>query len=349
MKKGCYIGISGDAARKTKEMYAGVGDIARKVKKGYIGVDDTARLFYENEAAELLFPPDAPTNVRAAAGNGRATVTFAAPANDGGSAIIRYTVVSTPDNISVIGAQSPIVVTGLRNGVSYTFRVFATNAVGDGPLSAASNAVTPAAPSGREERTASGNFIVPEGVTSLRVTLVGGGGGGANSGLRTSPTVHHGGGGGGSGGFNHFTLGVTPGEVFNFTVGSRGGGGLSMGANGTNGTATTFGNSRTGNRSANGGEGGFSGRHQLRPGQGGAGGAPGGAAGRMSQPGLQNSRGGAGGDSQHDRFGGGGGGGSLGQPGGLGGRGGGSNGAQGAVTGSGNGGAGNGGCVIIEW
>ncbi|TCZ68103.1 fibronectin type III domain-containing protein, partial [Paenibacillus albiflavus] len=40
--------------------------------------------------------PSAPTNVKATAGNGRATVSFDAPASDGGSAITGYTVTSSP-------------------------------------------------------------------------------------------------------------------------------------------------------------------------------------------------------------------------------------------------------------
>jgi len=44
------------------------------------------------------------------------------------------------------GATSPITVTGLTNGTSYTFTVQAQNAIGFGTLSAASNSVTPAGP-----------------------------------------------------------------------------------------------------------------------------------------------------------------------------------------------------------
>lgn len=72
-----------------------------------------------------------------------ASVSFTAPASNGGSAITGYTVTSTPGNITATGATSPIVVTGLTNGTSYTFTVHATNAVGNGPESVASNAVTP--------------------------------------------------------------------------------------------------------------------------------------------------------------------------------------------------------------
>ena len=91
-----------------------------------------------------LGTPDAPAISSVVAGNGTATITFAPPANTGGAPITSYTVTSSPDGITSSGASSPIVVTGLTNGVRYVFTVTATNAVGTGPASAASSAgVTP--------------------------------------------------------------------------------------------------------------------------------------------------------------------------------------------------------------
>ena len=87
--------------------------------------------------------PGAPTAVGATAGNGSATVTFATPTTNGGSAILSYTVTASPGGASASGAGSPIVVAGLANGTTYTFTVTASNAVGPGPASTPSNAVTP--------------------------------------------------------------------------------------------------------------------------------------------------------------------------------------------------------------
>ena len=96
----------------------------------------------------------------ATAGNGSATVTWTAPAN-GGSPITSYTV--TPsigaarrrDHRSPVAARPrPANVTGLTNGTAYTFTVTATNAIGTGPASAPSNAVTPSAPTARRRRPA---------------------------------------------------------------------------------------------------------------------------------------------------------------------------------------------------
>jgi hypothetical protein len=88
--------------------------------------------------------PDAPTIGTATGGNASASVTFTAPADVGGGAITGYSVVSTPSGIIGTGASSPVTVSGLSNGTPYTFKVFATNAYGPSPLSAASNSVTPA-------------------------------------------------------------------------------------------------------------------------------------------------------------------------------------------------------------
>lgn len=87
--------------------------------------------------------PGAPTIGTATAGNAQATVTFTAPASDGGSPITGYRVTSTPGGITATGAASPITVTGLTNGTAYTFTVAAQNAIGFSAESSASNSVTP--------------------------------------------------------------------------------------------------------------------------------------------------------------------------------------------------------------
>jgi hypothetical protein len=93
-------------------------------------------------------PPGAPTIGTATAGDTQATVTFTAPASMGGAAIIAsgYTVTANPGGANATGSSSPITVTGLTNGVSYTFTVTATNSAGEGNPSAASNSIIPAAP-----------------------------------------------------------------------------------------------------------------------------------------------------------------------------------------------------------
>lgn len=91
--------------------------------------------------------PGVPTNVIVTAGNTTATVSFTAPVSDGGSAITGYTVYSSPVGGTDSNAGSTSLshtVTGLINGVSYTFYVVATNEIGSGANSTNSNSVVPA-------------------------------------------------------------------------------------------------------------------------------------------------------------------------------------------------------------
>jgi hypothetical protein len=93
--------------------------------------------------------PDAPTAASATAGDQSASITFAAPFDEG-SAITGYTVTATDTTTPANGGQtatgstSPITLTGLTNGDTYTFTVQAINGVGLGNPSAPSPAVTPA-------------------------------------------------------------------------------------------------------------------------------------------------------------------------------------------------------------
>ncbi|MGG4142554.1 fibronectin type III domain-containing protein [Paenibacillus algorifonticola] len=85
----------------------------------------------------------APTNITAVAGDGQATVTFTAPADNGGSLVTGYQVTVTPGNATVTGTTSPITITGLTNGTSYTFTVRAINAAGESEPSTVSDTITP--------------------------------------------------------------------------------------------------------------------------------------------------------------------------------------------------------------
>lgn len=87
--------------------------------------------------------PGAPVNVSVVAGNKQATVKFAKPASNGGSAITGYS--ATCGSKTATGTGSPIVVTGLANGVKVNCTAKAKNAVGTGPASSPPVPVTPKA------------------------------------------------------------------------------------------------------------------------------------------------------------------------------------------------------------
>jgi hypothetical protein len=89
--------------------------------------------------------PGTPIIGTATAGELQATVTFTAPSYLGKpNSSLTYTVVSSPGSISNTGSGSPIVVTGLSSGTSYTFTVKLNNTILDSDFSEASNSVSPA-------------------------------------------------------------------------------------------------------------------------------------------------------------------------------------------------------------
>lgn len=100
--------------------------------------------FTASSAFAAATKPGAPTNVVATAGiytaGDTSSVSFTPPANNGGATITSYTVSCNPACTPVSGVASPIKVTGLASATPYTYTVTATNSVGTGPASAASNA-----------------------------------------------------------------------------------------------------------------------------------------------------------------------------------------------------------------
>jgi hypothetical protein len=91
--------------------------------------------------------PGAPVLGTVVAQDGSATVEFTAPSADGGSPITGYVVTATPlgGGVPVVGrgTASPITLTGLSNGTTYTATVAAVSAAGTGPASDPSDEFMP--------------------------------------------------------------------------------------------------------------------------------------------------------------------------------------------------------------
>src|SRR5262249_20200853 len=104
--------------------------------------------------------PSAPRKALAGPQNGRALLSWAAPARRGSSAITAYAVRPYKN-----GAAMPVIVfrskhthqtvTGLANGASYAFAIAARKAAGQGPFSSKSQPVVVGAPSRPKKPVAS--------------------------------------------------------------------------------------------------------------------------------------------------------------------------------------------------
>ena len=107
--------------------------MAKNFKGGFIGGFDQLRA------------PDAPT-ISVTAGSEELSVAFTNPSNTGGGDISSYTATAIASGVSTgaTSASSPVTITGLTNGTSYSVTGLANNAFGSSPYSASSSA-TPAA------------------------------------------------------------------------------------------------------------------------------------------------------------------------------------------------------------
>jgi len=164
--------------------------------------------------------PGTPSGVVAVAGDKQATIAFVPPGNASADTTYRVaaTDLTTPANggQTSSGSTSPVKVSGLTDGDSYTFTVQATNAVGVGPASASSNQVIPESVPG----TPTG-VVAVAGDQQATIAFVPAGNASAGTMYRVAATDHTTPASGGQSAIGNspvIVIGLTDGDTYTFAV-----------------------------------------------------------------------------------------------------------------------------------
>jgi len=236
--------------------------------------------------------PAAPQNLTVTdAYNGAATISYTAPVHNGGVKITSYTLTVSPSISSspITTTDNPISVTGLTNGVSYTFSLVATNPIGSGPAAVTAGQtilfVTALATGGTVETYGSYNIHTFTGTDTFTFTTL-------DSSVASTITVDYvvvaggGSGGRGGGGAGGYLTGTLSGWKINTPYTIAVGAGAGNHTNGAN--STISGSGITTKNAIGGGRGGWTsaGAWAFSGGSGGGGGetySSGGGSGTTGQ------------------------------------------------------------------
>lgn len=159
--KALSMTITNPSIKRGQNVYALLGNSVTPLGTASQDGSVTFEITDDPEIVIANVKPGAPSAVAAVAGDSRATVSWTAPASDGGAAISGYTVTASNGGGSCTTSTTTCEITGLTNGTGYTFTVTATNSVGTSAASSASSSVSPAAAVSNGGGSASGGATPP--------------------------------------------------------------------------------------------------------------------------------------------------------------------------------------------
>lgn len=138
--------ITNASIKRGAKIYSVIGSNSTLLGTATVDGSATVSITDDPQIFIAITRPDAPTGILATSGvNAGSNITWSAPVSDGGSEITGYTVTSSTGE-TCVSVTTTCSMTGLTNGVAYTFTVTATNAIGTSTTSIASLTATPAAP-----------------------------------------------------------------------------------------------------------------------------------------------------------------------------------------------------------
>jgi hypothetical protein len=161
--------VTNSAIKKGSRVYSLLGETVKDLGVALEDGSATVLITEVSEIVVVLTNPDAPTGVSATTTTNSATITFTAPAGNGGASVTTYVATaSTGESCSSSGTSCTI--TGLSSSTGYTFTVRAINSIGTSIASLASASVSTAESASSSSSSSSGSGSGGGG---------GGGGGGA--------------------------------------------------------------------------------------------------------------------------------------------------------------------------